>query len=303
MLFSNGSRVAITGKYAYDRDIVVDWDDRPGADRYKVVLHRADSPKNRAVADASASESHYRFTGLEPSTAYTVRVGVRGDDSTQSSVNATTLPDGTAPLPSGLFLDASLRPRSDRIDLRWDDTNGVGRDGRYLVEVSVDGGPFEPAGARRGVPGAEYAVRPAWLGSELAYRVHERAGPQEFSSNNASVRIPASLEAPSNLTVGRAGAGGAAGGNSSGISLSLRWDHSPLFRHYVVELQAADGSWERLGRTPDNSFAYSPEPGDGRGEYAFRVYAQLNTALSPPSGTSTYGGPAPPPEGGVSGGV
>lgn len=294
---SNGTRIMITEKYAYDADIVVDWDDHPGADRYKVVVHRADSPRNR-TADANVTESRYRFSGLDPSTEYVVRVGVRGDDSTQSTVRATTLPAGAAALPPGLRLDASLRPASDRIDLRWDDTNGIRGDGRHRLELSVDGGPFGPAGASRtSSDSAEQAIRPGWLGSTLAYRVSERIGPQQhLYSENATVRLPASLQAPSNLAVAPPSA-------ASGTALSLGWDHAPLFRHYIVEAQRADGSWERIGRTQGNSLDYAPPRGDGIAEYTFRVHAQLGSAASPPSDTATVRAapPPPPPGGGVSG--
>ena len=294
---SNGTRIVITEKYAYDADIVVDWDDHPGADRYKVVVHRADSPRNR-TADANVTESRYRFSGLDPSTEYVVRVGVRGDDSTQSAVRAATLPAGAAVLPPGLRLDASLRPASDRIDLRWDDTNGIRGDGRHRLELSIDGGPFGPAGAgRTSATGAEQEIRPAWLGSMLAYRVSERIGPQQLSSENATVRLPASLQAPSNLAVAPSNA-------ASGTALSLGWDHAPLFRHYIVEAQRADGSWERIGRTQGNSLDYAPPRGDGIVEYSFRVHAQLGSAASPPSDTATARvAPPPPPGGAVSGAV
>lgn len=294
---SNGTRIIVTEKYAYDADVVVDWDDHPGADRYKVVVHRAGSPQNR-TADANVTESRYRLTGLEPSTEYVVRIGVRGDDSTQSAVRAVTLPRGSATLPPGLHLEASLRAASDAIDLRWGDTNGVGGlagDGRYRLEMSIDGGPFEPSGARRDqATGAEQTIRPEWLGSTLAYRVSERVGPQQLFSGNATVQIPDTLLAPSNLAASPSAGGGA--------SLSLGWDHAPLFRHYVVEMQGADGSWERIGRTQDNSLEYEPPRGGGSAEYVFRVYAQLGAAASPPSdAAATRIGPPAPPGGGVTG--
>ena len=299
MQASNGTRVVITEKYAYNSDIVVDWDDYPGADLYKVVVHRTDSPQNR-TADASVSESRYRLVGLDPSTDYVVRVGVRGDDSTQSSVLATTLPRGSATLPPGLRLEASLRAASDAIDLRWSDTNGVGapaHGGGYRLEMSIDGGPFEPAGASRdpaAATRAEQTIRPEWLGSTIAYRVSERVGQQQIFSDNASVRVPSGLLAPSNLTASPSPAGG--------TGLSLSWSDSPLFRHYVVEVREADGSWERIGRTQASSFEYAPPQGDGRAEYAFRAYAQLGSAASPPSDVATArAGPALPPGGGVAG--
>ena len=292
---SNGTKIVITEKYAYDADIVVDWEDYPGADRYKVVVHRADSPRNR-TADAGVAESRYRLAGLEPSTEYVVRIGVRGDDSTQSSVRATTLPAGSATLPQGLRLDASQRPASDRIDLGWNDTNGITGGGGYRLEMSDDGGPFGPSGAgRMSSSSAEQAVRPGWLGSTLTYRVSERIGPQLLLSENASVRIPDILQAPSNLSATPAGAG---------TALTLGWNHSPLFRHYVVEAQRDDGSWGRIGLTRDNSFGYAPPPGDGRADHAFRVYAQLGSAASPPSDAAAIRvapPPPPPPGGGVEG--
>ncbi len=295
MQASNGTRIVITEKYAYDTDVVVDWDDHPGADRYKVVVNRADSPQNR-TADANVTESRYRLTGLEPSTEYVVRVGVRGDDTTQSSVRATTLPLGSASLPPGLLLEASLRAASDKIDLWWHDTNGVGSSGRHRLEVSIDGGQFEAAGARRASPaGAEQAVRPEWLGSTLAYRVSERVGPQQLFSGNATVRIPDSIQAPLNLAA-------APSDTAAGTVIYLGWDHAPLFRYYTVEMQEAGGSWAQLGRTPHNSFEYKPPQGGGIAEYVFRVHAQLGSVVSPPSdAVAVRAAPAAPPGGGVTG--
>lgn len=92
--------------------------------------------------------------------------------------------------------------------------------------------------------------------------------------------------------------------DAGGAALSLTWDHSPLFRHYVAEVQGVDGSWERIGRTQGDSLVYEPPQGDGRAEYAFRVYGQLGAAASPPSDTATARPappPPPPPGGGVTG--
>lgn len=207
-------------------------------------------------------------------------------------------PRGSATLPTGLRLEASLRAASDAVGLRWEDTNGVGGlagDGRYRLELSIDGGPFEPSGARRDrAAGTEQTIRPEWLGSTLVYRVSERVGPQQLFSGNATVQIPDSLLAPSNLVAGPSAGGGAA--------LSLEWSHAPLFRHYVAEVQGADGSWERIGRTQDNSLEYEPPRGDGSAEYAFRVHAQLGSAASPPSDMAAARiGPPAPPGGGVTG--
>ena len=72
----------------------------------------------------------------------------------------------------------------------------------------------------------------------------------------------------------------------------------------MVETQRDDGSWGRIGLTQDNSFSYAPLPGDGRVDHAFRVYAQLGSAASPPSDTATARTvplPPPPPGGGVAG--
>ena len=271
MLSSNFSRVLISEKLAYERDIVVDWDDHPDAGPYKVIIRPDDSSQGGGMADASVTDSVYRFTGLEPSTPYVIRVGIRGNDTTQSTVRATTLTAGGASLPSGLELAASLVPNSGAISLEWADTNGVGS-GRYGAVLSVGGTPFGPAGVGPGPEtSAEQAVRPDWLGKTVSYKVFERLGPQRLYSNEASVDLPSALEAPRNLKASAA----------QGAAILVEWDHAPLFRHYILEARGDGGSWERLSRTQDNSFEHRP---DGPlGQFEYRVSSQLHSVMSPPS--------------------
>ena len=226
------------------------------------------------MADASVLESGYRFTGLEPSTPYVVKVGVRGDDSTQSTVRATTLAPGGAALPSGLNLTARLAPSPAAIELDWTDTNGAGG-GRYGVVVSMNGAPFAPSGIGPGSDtSAEQAVRPGWLNQTVTYKVFERIGPQRLYSNEASVSLPAALEAPRNLRA-------LSTGGEGGLAITVEWDHAPLSRHYILEARGADNAWERLSRTQANSYEHLL---DGpREQIEYRVTTQLHSALSPPS--------------------
>ena len=293
MLHPNASRVVITEKFVYERDIVVGWEDHPSGGPYKAVIHRdglAPGGNGSAgrLADASVQGTEYRFTGLEPSADYVVRVGVRGNDSTQSTVRATTLAPGGAALPSGLDLAARIAPSPAAIALDWTDSNGVGG-GRYGVVVSIGGAPFGPAGIGPGSDtSTEQAVRPEWLGKTVAYKVFERLGPQRLYSNEASVELPAALEAPQNL---RASAVHGEGG--SGAANLVEWDHAPLSRHYILEARGADGAWERLSRTDANSYEHVL---DGpRGQIEYRVTTQLHSALSPPSAPLAYGAAPPPP--------
>ena len=281
MLSSNHSRVVITEKLAYERDIVVDWDDHPDSGPYKVVIRPENASSNGGMADASVSDSRYRFAGLEPSTAYTIKVGVKGNDTTQSTVRATTLAAGGASLPSGLDLEARLVPNSGAISLEWADVNGVGG-GRYGAVVSVGGMPFGPAGIGPGPDtSAEQAVRPEWLGKAVSYKVFERLGPQRLYSNEASVDIPAALEAPRNLKARAADAA-----SDAAAAILVEWDHAPLFRHYILEASIDGGPWERLSRAPDNSFEHRPNGQPALIEY--RVHSQLHSVMSAPSYVLAY---------------
>ena len=298
MLLPNASRVVIAEKLVYERDIVVGWEDHPTGGPYKAVIHRdggapgSSSGNNNSgarMADASVMGLKYRFTGLEPSADYVVRVGVRGDDSTQSTVSATTLAPGGAALPSGLNLTARIVPSPASIALDWTDSNDVDG-GRYGAVVSIGGAPFGPAGIGPGSDtSAGQAIRPDWLNKTVAYKVFERIGPQKLYSNEAYVELPAALEAPRNL---RAHAvRGEGGGGPGAATILVEWDHAPLSRHYILEARGADGEWERLSRTDANSHEHVPDGPPGQVEY--RVTTQLHSALSPPSGPLVYNA-APP---------
>ena len=294
MLLPNASRVVIAEKLVYERDIVVGWEDHPTGGPYKAVIHRdggapGSGSSGARMADASVMGLEYRFTGLEPSADYVVRVGVRGDDSTQSTVRATTLAPGGAALPSGLNLTARIVPSPASIALDWTDSNGVDG-GRYGVVVSIGGEPFGPAGIGPGSDtSAGQAVRPDWLNKTVAYKVFERIGPQKLYSNEASVELPAALEAPRNLRAHAVRGEGGEGG--PGATILVEWDHAPLSRHYILEARGADGEWERLSRTDANSYEHVPDGPPGQVEY--RVTTQLHSALSPPSGPLVYNA-APP---------
>ena len=293
--------VELTAKLVYSNAIVVEWRAHPNTTLYEAAASRADGRPGSAAGASGINATRYALTGLEPSTAYTISVGAAGGGNGSGSgsapaafpINVTTLPAAGASLPAALLLDASLRPHSGMVDLAWLDLNGAG-DGRIRVEVSVDGGPFERAPHLRALSdsSAEIPVLPEWMGRTLAYRALEWLGPQALYSANATVRVPAALDAPQGLAVrpagdGSAGAGAAAGGGSS--SILLGWDHSPLFRNYIVEaLDPATGSWEQAASTSGNTAAVTlplPPPGGAGagGALGLRVSAMLGPVISPPS--------------------
>ena len=274
--------VILTEKIVYDNAIVVGWEPHPNATAYRVALSKAGDAGSPAPA-LVVNATRHAFAGLEPSSSYTIDVGAAGDDSARSTLNVTTLPAGSASLPSGLLLDASLRPRSGMVDLAWIGA-GSAAGGLAQVEMSVDGGPFGPAPLLRLLSGssAEMPVGPEWLGKTLAYRVHDQLGSGPAYSANATVQVPAALEAPRSVAVA-SGAGTA----SAGAQIVLAWDHSVLFRHYVVEAHnPSTGTWEQAATTSNNtvSIVVPPTQGDEQDNmHGFRVLAQLGSALSPPS--------------------
>lgn len=145
-----------------------------------------------APTDASADgakvavldEHGYRFVNLEPDTEYEIKVGMRGDDSTQSARTVRTLPAGHTPFYADLYLVATAA--MGEVDLRWTDANDAGS-GRYRVERSVDGGPFaeierQPGSRTETADGLE----PGWSGKQVAYRVFEWVGKQKLYSDEVS---------------------------------------------------------------------------------------------------------------------
>ena len=101
---------------------------------YKVVIANSDTPREKFV-DIATGDS-YTFVNLEPDIVYQIRVGIRGDDSTQRMLEFTTLPDGVLSYHSGIELRAVYN--GNTVDLSWLDSNDVGEN-RYRIEQSING--------------------------------------------------------------------------------------------------------------------------------------------------------------------
>ena len=175
--------VEILGVEAYSDALALHWNVFGDSAEYKAVLAPSSSP-NSKTADIASDSDRYVFVNLEPDTEYEVRVGVRGDDSTQSARTVRTMPEGALPFHADLY--PSVAVTGDAASLRWMDVNGVG-EGRYRVERSVDGGPFAQI---ENQPGAGTAVRdaldPEWRGKPVSYRVFEWVGSQKLYSDAVS---------------------------------------------------------------------------------------------------------------------
>ena len=261
----------------HDNSILVSWIPvAGGADRYKAVIV---DPNGTKYADGNipGNATAYRFVDLEPGTEYEIRVGIRGDDSTQGTIHVRTAPWGTDTFDPGLSLHASLEPNSDRVGLSWTDSNGIGED-RYRIERSVDGGPYELTDLRpRFERAVQDTVRPGWLGKDVRYTVFERLGGQKLISGAVQITLPATLLPPQNLTASLGYKPGA------GLSLDLDWDAAPLYRNYIVEIHDdADSKvgWSRLAKIQTDSYSH---PIDTDAPAKFRVYSQLGSAASVPS--------------------
>ena len=175
--------VEITGIEAHDRSVRVSWNMFGDQKQYKVVIAPASDPTSK-FADAAQDSVRHRFVNLEPDTEYEVRVGVRGDDSTQATRIVKTLPAGQTEYYSGLGLGVVAVPGN--VELSWTDINDTGN-GRYRVERSVDGGPFVEIEKQ---PGASTettdSVNPEWHGKQITYRVFEWVGKQKLYSDEVS---------------------------------------------------------------------------------------------------------------------
>lgn len=93
MMFSNGTRVAITEKIIDGTSVSLRWDEHGGgAGAYDVAVapaagHRGD---DRGWEVRTVDGTSHRIDGLDPYSLYEVRVGVHGDPSTQSLVRVAT---------------------------------------------------------------------------------------------------------------------------------------------------------------------------------------------------------------------
>ena len=177
----------------YSDAIAVQWDGQQGASEYKAVLIPDGDVSRRFAAITPATS--FTFINLDADTPYEIRVGVRGNDTTQAHAGARTLPAATAlPFNTGIVLNATLSPGSPSVVLEWSDDNGMGGD-RYRVERSVDGGgspaPYEltDLGPRQARAVSD-AVLEGWSGATVHYRVFEWLDSQRLYSNEAKVRIP-----------------------------------------------------------------------------------------------------------------
>ena len=164
--------------------IRLNWDDT-SSDNYKVVIAQSESPRDK-FADITDNNS-YTFVNLEPDTSYDIRVGIRGDDSTQSILQYTTLPTSTLNFDSNIILNAAYN--SDTVHLMWLDLNDFG-DNRYRVEISIDGVSFEETSLRPGANSLiEFTINDDddYAGDTIYYRIFEWYGNQKIYSNHVSV--------------------------------------------------------------------------------------------------------------------
>ncbi len=148
---------------------------------YKVVIAPSDSPRAK-FADITSS-NNYTFVNLEPSTIYDIRVGVRGDDTTQSTLQFMTLPADMLPFDSGIELSVDEVPGG--YALSWLDSNDLGNN-RYRVEQSVDDSTIGTGSDTSVV--VQYGSD--WNGKTITWRVYEHVGDQKIYSNSVSVTVP-----------------------------------------------------------------------------------------------------------------
>ena len=177
----------------YSDAIAARWDGQQGVSEYKAVLIPDGDISRRFAAITPATS--FTFVNLDADTPYEIRVGVRGNDTTQAHAGARTLPAAAAlPFDTGIILNATLLPGSPSVALEWSDDNGMGGD-RYRVERRVDGGgspaPYEltDLGPRQARTVSD-AVLEGWSGATVQYRVFEWLDSQRLYSNEAGVRIP-----------------------------------------------------------------------------------------------------------------
>ena len=96
MMFSNGTRVAITEKIIDGTSVSLEWDEHGGARMYDVAVASAPAPPAAASLGGGGWTVHtvggtgHRIDGLDPYSLYEVRVGVHGDPLTQSAVRVAT---------------------------------------------------------------------------------------------------------------------------------------------------------------------------------------------------------------------
>ena len=178
--------VEILGIDTYSDGIMLHWNMFGDNTEYKAVIAPASSPRSK-TADIATDTDRYMFVNLEPDTEYEVRVGVRGDDTTQSVRSVTTMPEGASPFLADLYPSVSVA--GDMASLQWLDVNGVG-EGRYRVERSVDGGPFAEIENQPGDDTtAMDSVDPEWRGKQVSYRVFEWVGNQKLYSDAVSFML------------------------------------------------------------------------------------------------------------------
>ncbi len=276
-LFTNGTKVFVTDHKEYSNSIILDWEDfGDDANEYKVVIApKSDTQdKTRYIT----SDTDFQIINLTPDIEYQVSVGEKGYDDTQTILDIATLSDGTAAVifNSEIFASGFLQTHSDKINLHWTDFNKIGEN-RYRIERAVVGDDdnyddisFESTDLRpKFQKSIQDTIRPDWLGKTIHYKVFERLDGQKlYSENIASISIPSQLQTPQNFV------GSSSYVEGIGNMATLSWEHSSLFRNYLVE-QYVDGEWIRIDKIADNSISILIS-----GETTFRVMAHINGVTS-----------------------
>lgn len=294
------NQIEIINYTAYDTGVSVSWAKyhittgapSTSSPSYKLVISPiANIRDKQAVIIDTPNITQHHFINLQPDTAYQIRVGIRGDDSTQSIINITTT--GSDPsLPhtfnTRLDLQDTLALRSDKIILEWTNSNNIGQN-TYLVERAVgDNEPNTPQFQQNTGLTPKYntnitdTIRPDWMGQSVLCRITERLpGPAKIYSDTATITLPDTLQPPTNAAVVDI----TRVHNTNTYQIHLEWDHTPLFRNYLIEKQIVhvngDISWERLDKIQTNTFAYNTDTINQ--EMTFRIITQSGHVQSTPT--------------------
>lgn len=173
---------------AYSNSLVVDWDDLGDVD-YKIVIAPSDSPQDKQ-GNIVSGDTTFQFINLTPDTLYDVRIGLRGDLSNQTTLQARTLPQ-TGQSYDILPITLTAVIDNNNVSLSWTDNNDIAND-RYRVDRAINDGDFEPTQLRpRTGTAIDDPILPEWSGGDtIRYMVYEKLGDQRIYSGIASVVIP-----------------------------------------------------------------------------------------------------------------